>query len=161
MSALDTPELVLVAAIITNGLLAGLFFVFTCAVAPGYRRIDDHSYVQGFRAINTAILNGWFLSVFAVAPLSAIASVALASHDGGGTRLISLLIGSICSIATVVITVVASVPLNNDLERSATDSEHQRRDARGRFEARWNRWNLARTLASTAALASLTVAAVG
>jgi uncharacterized membrane protein len=34
---------VLLVAVISNGLLAGVFFVFACAVCPGFRRIDDTS----------------------------------------------------------------------------------------------------------------------
>ena len=50
--------------ILTCLVLAGLFFVFTCAIAPGFRHLDDATYAQAFRAINRAILNGWFLLVF-------------------------------------------------------------------------------------------------
>ncbi len=63
-------DALLIAAIVTNGLLAGLFFVFTCAIAPGFRHLDDATYVRAFRAINRAILNGWFLLVFFTAPLA-------------------------------------------------------------------------------------------
>ena len=70
MSLLDA---LLIAAIVANGLLAGLFFVFTCAIAPGFRHLDDATYVRAFRAINRAILNGWFLLVFFTAPLATLA----------------------------------------------------------------------------------------
>ena len=66
-----------VVAMIANGLLAGLFFVFANAICPGFRAVDDSTYVRAFRAINSTILNGWFLSVFFVAPLSAVAAAAL------------------------------------------------------------------------------------
>lgn len=158
----NAAGLVLVAAVITNGLLAGLFFVFSCAISPGFRRIDDRTYVQAFRAINTAILNGWFLSVFVTAPLSAIASIMLhAWQVGGSAPLLLLLAGAVCSMLTFGITATRSVPLNRGLERSPTDTEQQRSTARQRFEARWTRWNLVRTVTSIGALACLAAAAAG
>ena len=36
----------LAVSLITNGMLAGLFFVFSCAIYPGFRRLDDRSYVR-------------------------------------------------------------------------------------------------------------------
>ena len=68
---------VLAIATVVHGLLAGVFFVFACAVAPGLRRVDDRTFVCAFRAINRTILNGWFLSVFMAAPVAAIACAAL------------------------------------------------------------------------------------
>ena len=38
-------------ATVTNGLLAGAFFVFSCAVVPGLRRVDDHTFVRAFQTI--------------------------------------------------------------------------------------------------------------
>lgn len=63
-------------ATVTNGLLAGAFFVFSCAVVPGLRRVDDHTFVRAFQTINRAILNGWFLSIFITAPITGVACAA-------------------------------------------------------------------------------------
>ena len=154
------PAIVLGTAVVTNGLLAGVFFVFACAIGPGLRRVDAGSYVQVFRAINTAILNGWFLSVFALAPLSAAASVVLCAWRGSAPAMVPLLVGAACSASAFGITATANVPLNRDLDRADVDTEQQCRIARRDFEARWNRWNLARTLTSIGALAFLSIAAV-
>lgn len=150
----------LTVAIVTNGLLAGLFFVFACAISPGFRRIDDHSYVHAYRAINTTILNGWFLLVFFLAPVSAAVSAVI--HDGHEhTAPTTLLIaGAVCSMLTFVITAAANVPLNRALDQAPIATEQQQRAARQHFEARWNRWNLARTLTCTTALALLALASV-
>src|SRR5690625_6898755 len=77
----------LVVAIVANGLLAGLFFVFSIAISPGLRRVDDGTYVQAFQAINAAILNGRFLTVFFVAPIAAVVCVVLHISDRKSTRL--------------------------------------------------------------------------
>ncbi|TSI15493.1 DUF1772 domain-containing protein [Brevibacterium aurantiacum] len=141
----------LLLAIVLNGLLAGLFFAFSIAVIPGFRRVDDSTYVRSFRAINTAILNPLFLLVFCLAPLSAVVSVVLRLWGGGAEPVLWLVIAALCSMLTFVITAGANVPLNNALDRSEVDTE-----ARQRFESRWNRWNHARTLTSIGAFACFT-----
>lgn len=62
---------------------------------------------------------------------------------------------------TLVITAAANVPRNQELDRAPIDTVQQQRIARERFEARWNRWNLACTVTSTAALTMLTISSLG
>ena len=144
---------VLAVSLITNGLLAGLFFVFSCAICPGFRRMDDRSYVRAFRAINRTILNVWFLSVFCAAPLTAVASAIM---------IIGWLVaGAACSVLTFVITAAGNVPLNRALEVAPADTEQQQCRARQDFEARWNTWNHARTLSSIVALTALAISSTG
>ena len=149
-------EAVAAVAIVTNGLLAGLFFVFVCAAAPGFRRVDDATYVSAFRAINRAILNGWFLSVFLAAPVAAVVSAGLRIWlTQPGTSLAAT--GAACSTLTFFVTAARNVPLNTRLDRapSATPAI-----ARGNFEKPWNRWNNVRTITSVSALVTLTLAGV-
>lgn len=156
----SVPHILLVAAIAGNGLMAGLFWAFTVAVAPAFRRLDDRGYVDAFRAINSAILNGWFLSAFMLTPLVGIAAAVFA---GERTPLAFgfLAAGAVSAAATFVITAAANVPLNNGLERASITTEQDRATARARFESSWNRWNLVRTITSIVALLSFGVAALG
>ncbi|APF40844.1 DUF1772 domain-containing protein [Neomicrococcus aestuarii] len=154
-------DLILVVAIVTNGLLAGLFFAFTCAISPAFRRVDDATYVSAFRAINAAILNGWFLTVFFVAPLSSLVSSVFVLWKDGSASVILVLAGAVCSALTFGITAAANVPLNRLLEQSPTGTIAQQTNARRDFEDRWNRWNLARTLTSSGTLAFLAAALAG
>lgn len=148
-------DALLIAAIVTNGLLAGVFFVFGSAVAPGFRGVDDATYVQAYRAINRAILNGWFLSVFFTAPLAALTYALLGAIE---EPVILAWAGAMCAILTFVITAAGNVPLNTRLDQATVGTESTYRAARERFETRWNRWNLARTITSIGALASLATA---
>jgi len=146
----------LTAAIITNGIMAGLFFAFACAVTPGFRTVDDGTYVSAFRAINRAILNGWFLLIFLTAPALAVASVALHPLDNSDVSVYALLAGASCSVLTFGITVAVNVPLNRELDRASIRFVQDSNSARQRFERRWNRWNLGRTCTSIGALILLT-----
>lgn len=151
---------VLVVSLVANGLLAGLFFTFTCGVSPALGRLDDRSYVEAFRSINTVILNGWFLSVFFLAPATAITAAVLGttSHHPFFWWVVA---GAICSVLTVIITAAANVPLNHALDAALTTTSAQYDGARSAFEATWNRWNLARAFTSLGALALLAGASAG
>ncbi|WP_233191013.1 DUF1772 domain-containing protein [Brachybacterium sp. UMB0905] len=151
-------DALVVAAIVMNGLLAGLFFVFACAITPGFGRVDDATYVQAFRAINRAIVNGWFLLVFFTAPLTALAYAFLGTRSAAIVPTSWAWAGAACAALTLIITAVRNVPLNTQLDRAATRTQVEYRVARERFEALWNRWNLTRTITSAGALVSLVLA---
>lgn len=145
------PHFMLIAAVLCNGLLAGAFFVFACAVCPALRRCDDRTYVSAVRAINSSILNPWFLSVFLAAPISAIAAVVFSSGSNLSSLFPLVLAGCLFSSTTFLITGTANVPLNRMIETGNVTTEAQCRSVRHRFEGRWNGWNLARTITGTLA----------
>lgn len=153
-------DALLVVAIVANGLLAGLFFVFACAITPGFGRVDDATYVQAFHAINRAILNGWFLLVFFTAPLAALAYALLDTRSAAIVPTSWVWAGAVCATLTFIITAARNVPLNTQLDRAATRTPVEYRVARERFEAPWNRWNLARAITSLGALVSLAMAGI-
>mgnify|MGYP001609516366 CR=1 FL=1 len=142
----------LAVALVANGILAGLFFAFACAVVPGFRRVDDRTFVLAFRAINRAILNGWFLLVFFAAPVSAVAAAVL----GGWSW--ELIAAAALAVLTFPVTVAANVPRNNALDAADATTAAGMRAERERFEGPWARWNLVRTVAAVGALVALAVA---
>ena len=153
MNPIDTA--VLTAAVIWNGLLAGLFFAFACAIVPGLRRVDDRTYVTAFRAINQAIVNAVFLLVFLGAPVLAAVAVVLRPAGAAAPWLIA---GLVCAIATFAITVGVNVPLNRRLDDAEVQTAEEARLARRGFERRWNAAHLVRTLTSIGAVALLSIA---
>ena len=154
MNVLDKALLV---SVVANGLLAGLFFTFACAVGAALGRLDDQSYVAAFRSINSAILNGWFLSVFFLAPVTAgIAALrAVLGHQPTSWAMVA---GAVCSLLTFIITVTVNVPLNEALEAATTTTASQYSQARQAFEGAWNQANLVRTLTSVAACTLIALA---
>lgn len=159
MSSL-VSDVVLVVAIVTNGLVAGLLFIFWCAIRPAFYRLDDAAYVRAFRAINATIVNAWFLPVFLGAAASGPVYVVL--QLGTATAALSpwAVAGAICSILSFGITAGANLALNRELDRAPITTTTEFEEARWRFEEKWNRWNLARTIASVGALGFFAVAAV-
>lgn len=155
-----SSTLVLVAATVATGSLAGLYGVFSYAVVPGIARTDDRTFVTALQAINAAILNGWFLLVFAGAPVTAVAATVLAARAGAEGWVWTAAGCALC-VSTVVVTGTVNVPLNDELGRvdpRATDEVLAA--ARQRFVRRWVRANTVRALAATAATACLAWAAV-
>jgi uncharacterized membrane protein len=151
----------LVAATITSGLMAGLYYAYACSVMPGLSRTDDRTFISAMQQINVAILNPWFfVSFFGALVFTALAAVLHLRGDGRAV-LPWIAAALVLYIATLVITFGFNVALNNELVAAGDpDRIADLAAVRERFEASWVRWNIARTVASTAALACLTWALV-
>ncbi|MFI0938371.1 anthrone oxygenase family protein [Streptomyces sp. NPDC021020] len=148
--------LVLLAATLTTGLMAGLYFAFSVAVMPGLGRSGDRTLVEAMQRINVAILNGWFTLAFGGALVLGIVAAVL--HRGGeGRPALPWIIAGVALYAlSLLITMGFSVPLNNTLaDAGAPGRIHDIAAVRAHFESAWIHWNIARTLASTAALGCL------
>ncbi|MEU4253884.1 anthrone oxygenase family protein [Amycolatopsis sp. NPDC026612] len=140
---------VLVAALVAAGLIAGLFYAYACSVLPGLARGDDRTFVEAMRGINVAIVNPVFLVTFLGAPL--LAGVAVFLNPGPRPWVIA---GFGLLVAVVLLTGVVHVPLNNALESGGDDYAA----LRARFETTWVRWNVLRALVSTAGFGCLVAA---
>jgi uncharacterized membrane protein len=148
----------LASALLLSGLKAGLLFAFSCSVMPGLRRVDDQAFVATMRAINVAIINPWFVAVYAGAPLAAVTALAVDLAAGAGSATPWIAAGLGFGLVTLAITARVNLPLNRELEHPASRLDQRR----VRFERPWIRANHVRTLASTAALGCFCLAlAVG
>jgi uncharacterized membrane protein len=142
---------VLVAALVAAGLIAGLFYAYACSVLPGLARGDDKTFVEAMRGINIAIVNPVFMVTFLGAPLLAGVAVFL---NLGSRSLPWVIAGFVFLLAMIVITGVVNIPLNNALESGGDDYAA----VRARFETVWVRWNVLRALVSTAGFGCLVAA---
>ncbi|WP_166024495.1 DUF1772 domain-containing protein [Streptomyces chilikensis] len=155
---MDTVRLlVLVAATVTTGLVAGLFYGFSIAVMPGLARTGDRTLVDAMRRINAAILNGWFLLGYVGALLfDALALVLFALHEPSRAAVGPVAASTALYLAAVVLTARVNIPLNDALEEAGSpDAPTGPAAARRDFERPWVRANHWRTLLCTAALAAL------
>ncbi|MFJ9697320.1 DUF1772 domain-containing protein [Kitasatospora sp. NPDC101183] len=153
--------LALVAATVTCGLSAGLFYAYSCSVMPALAGAGDRTFVEVMQRINVAILNGWFFLGFVGALLTTAAAVALHLPSDGHRALGPTTAAFVLYAAVIGVTRAVNIPLNDELAR-AGDPEGIADPARvrERFEARWVRFTLLRTLLSTGALACLVWALV-
>lgn len=152
----DLRSLVLLAATLATGLMAGLYFAFSVAVMPGLGRAGDRTLVEAMQRINVAILNGWFTLAFGGALVLGVAAAVL--HRGGAGRpaLPWIIAGVALYAVSLLVTMGFSVPLNDRLADAGDPGRiHDVAAARAHFESAWVHWNAARTLACTAALGCL------
>jgi len=153
---------VLAAAVLTMGLMAGVFGVFTHTIMPGLRHTDDRTFVGAFQSIDRAIINPWFMAAFFGA--LGLTGLAAVLHLSADKRNVLPWIGTafVLYLIAVVITLAVNVPLN-DVIKAAGDPARiaDLAAVRRHFaEARWSAWNLVRTLTSTAAFGCLVAAAM-
>ena len=143
----------LVAATITNGLMAGLFAAYSYAVMPGLGQTDDRTFVQAMQQTNAAILNGWFGICFGGALLFAAAAAVLHLGRPGLPWIVA---GLVLYAAVLVITFRVNVPLNDRLAAAGAPATLADPAAvRAAFEGVWVQWNVVRAVCSTAAFGCL------
>jgi uncharacterized membrane protein len=151
----------LIAATITTGLMAGLFYAYACSVMPGLGRADDRTFVSAMQQINVAIVNGWFLIIFLGALGFTALAAALHLPAGGRGALPWIAAGLVLYVIALGTTIGLNIPLNNELTAAGDpDGIVDLAAVRERFEAAWVRWHLVRTVASTVAFGCLTWALV-
>jgi uncharacterized membrane protein len=152
----------LVIAVVTTGIVTGVFQLYSHTVMPGLGRTDDRTFVGAFQAIDRAIINPLFLFTFLGA--FGFTAVALALSFGRDSRpLLPWLVAAlVLYLAVLVITFRVNVPLNDALKAAGDpDSIPDLAAVRERFdEALWIRWNLVRSVASTVAFGCLAWALV-
>jgi uncharacterized membrane protein len=153
--------IVLGAAEVAMGLVAGLYFFSAIAVMPALTAADDRTLVDAMQQMIDAIENPAFFLVFLGAP--ALAGVALAQARGSGATGIArwIVAGLVLYAAMIVITFAVHIPLNDDLVQAGDpDRIGDIAAVRDDFVTPWVAWDIVRTLASMAAFGCLTWALV-
>ncbi|MEU6145139.1 anthrone oxygenase family protein [Streptomyces sp. NPDC047081] len=144
--------LVLGAATVAMGLIAGVFYIFACAIMPALARSDDRVYVEVMRNINDVIQNPvFFLSFMGALLLTAVSAWQLRGQPYRWWVWAAVAAYGLGFLATVAF----NIPLNDDLA-NATDPTA----AREHFEDAWVAWNGVRAVTSTVALGCLARALV-
>jgi uncharacterized membrane protein len=161
---MDILKISLFAATFLMGLIAGLFYSYSCSVNLGLSKLSDIEYLKAMKSINKEILNPWFFLSFmgslVVTPLS---TWLYYETNGTDASFYLLLTASMLYVLGVFgVTVVGNVPLNNALEKLDIEGgAHQEMSTkRIDFEIPWNRFHFIRTLANSMALALLVFAIV-
>ncbi|WP_238391907.1 MULTISPECIES: anthrone oxygenase family protein [unclassified Mycolicibacterium] len=146
----------LIVAVLTSGLLAGVYYAYAISVMPALGAFDDRTFIDVMNKINVVIVNPPFMLTF----LGSIGFTALAGacylKPGARPVLVWIGIALALNIASLVITSAINVPLNNNLAAAtASTAPADLAALRAHFESSWVRWNLIRALANTAATSVL------
>ncbi|MFF5448505.1 DUF1772 domain-containing protein [Streptomyces sp. NPDC012888] len=146
----------MLAATITTGWMAGLFYAFSIAVMPALRRSDDRTLIETMQQVNRAILNGWFLLGYLGALVST--GTALALSIPSGPAVLPLTGAFVTYAAAMALTAAVHIPLNKALDAAApahTMDAPTAATVAQAFTPRWTRANHARTALCTASLTFL------
>jgi len=140
------------------GLMAGVFFAFSVSVMDGLRRRPAAEGIAAMNAINLAILNPVFLTVFlgTAALCLALVGLALGRWEGIGAGLLAVG-GASYLVGGFLVTIFINVPMNNRLAALLPDQP----DSAiywNEYLRRWTAWNHLRAAASLLALGLLIAA---
>jgi uncharacterized membrane protein len=153
---------VLGAATVLMGLIAGVFYTFATAVILGLGESSDRTFVEAMQHINVEIENPVFFLSFLGAPV--LAAVALVQEwRGGRSPAFPWIVAGLAVyvVGAFLVTIGANIPLNDELaDAGAPDRIADLAAVREDFEDPWIAWNIVRTVASTVALACLARALV-
>jgi uncharacterized membrane protein len=143
--------ILLIVAIVSTGLMAGIFFTWTNAVKPGIGTLDDINYMKAFQAMNRVILNPLFYMAFILPVLT----ISISTYMNFGSP--KLYVFELLLISTIMycmgvflVTIVGNIPLNELLENTDLEkiSLTELGDLREKIENKWNSFNLIRTISS-------------
>jgi uncharacterized membrane protein len=161
---MDLLKISLFASTFLTGLIAGLFYSYSCSVNLGVSKLSDLEYLKAMKSINKEILNPWFFlsftGSFVVIPLT---TWLYYQSNGPDTSCYLLLGASIVYMVGVFgLTIVGNVPLNNSLDRLELGrvTQQEIKAKRFDFEIPWNRFHFIRMLANVVAFAILVLAIV-
>lgn len=142
----------MVLALLSTGLIAGVFYAYAISVMPALARTDDRTLIDVMQKINVVIINPWFM--FGFMGTVGFTALAAALHLGKEQRSTLIWIGIALALNVIAFAVTAglNVPLNDALAAagdpaSIADTAAVRAD----FEATWVRWNIVRAVVHTAA----------
>ena len=134
-------EVALTSARLLNGVTAGIYIAFLVAFMPAMHGQPDEVYARVMNRLNVVIVNPVFLAFFLGAPLLALILL--------GWHRTPLSVTAAClSVAAVVITFAANLPLNDALANGGTVSA---------FERPWLIFHTLRTLTATGAFVLLSL----
>lgn len=159
---IEALQLVLITATFLCSLVAGFLFAFAVVIMPGYKSLDNEEFIRAFQVIDKIIQNNQplFMLVWVGSLLVMIVSLIMGFYQLSGLELLLLVSAAILYLFGVQLpTIINNIPLNNKLQTIEVDviGEADAKNTRENFEARWNFWNLVRTVVSSLVSALLII----
>lgn len=149
-------KILLFTSTLLSGLVAGLFYAWSCSVIPGLKTLTNSDYLKAMQAMNTAIQNPvFFLSFMGLIFVYPVALWQMYEPQPG-IAFYFLLLGAVIYFAGVFgVTIFGNVPLNNQLDQFVIPgtSENELSAMRRSFEQPWNSLHSIRTIGSVLAFA--------
>jgi uncharacterized membrane protein len=153
--------IVLGAAVVAMGRVAGLFFFSAIAVMPALTAADDRTLVDAMQQMIDKIENPAFFLTFLGAPV--LAAVALVqARDSGSSKIAPWIVAGLALYTVMlVITFAVHLPLNEDLKDAGDPARIENvAEVRDDFVTPWVAWDIVRTVASIGGFGALAWALV-
>jgi uncharacterized membrane protein len=162
MTNMNASTITLIIAAVLTGLIAGLFYSYSCSVNPGLGGLSDTSYLAAMQSINRAILNPVFFASFMGTLIFLPVSAYLNRNTPGSSTFILLAAAAaVYIIGTFGVTMFGNVTLNNALDAINLNAPAEELSKqRALFEKPWNSLHQVRTLASVLAFVLVILACV-
>lgn len=144
-------DIALVLSTLMCSLVAGLLFSYAIVVMPGFKGLNDKSFIKAFQVTDRIIQDNHplFLLVWLGSAVSIIVFAVSSFGKLDGIDFFLMLLASIAYIFGVQVpTIIIHLPLNNKLQKVDVDNsnEEELKAVRIEFEHRWNRSNEIRTV---------------
>lgn len=157
---MDLLKISIFLSLLLSGLVAGMLFAFAVIIMPGLKRLNDHAFLQAFKAIDRVIQDGQplFMLIWLGSFVVLVAAAVLGFWQPDTlNRALLVTAAAIHLLGIQLPTGTINVPLNNALQRQDLDamSPPELRQSRSEFEPRWVRWNTIRTVLAILVLAPL------
>lgn len=159
----DTQAIIVVLATLLTGLTAGLCFTWNNAVTPGIGQLADIGYLRSFQEMNRSIINPTFILVFFGPVFLQIANIFLFRTSSSAIIWMVVASAVLYIIGVVLVTIFGNVPLNELLDKTdlMQASAEELKLLRDKFEIKWNRLHLIRTITATLSFLILLIICLG
>ena len=136
------------AAALSSGLIAGVYFAFSTFIMPAFAKIETTQSIAAMNSINKIILHSLFMPLFFGSSIISVVLIIFSFiHWGEDGSALTFITGIIYFIGMFLCTVVFNVPLNNALARTALN-ENNTQQIWSHYLKGWTKWNHLRTVSS-------------
>jgi uncharacterized membrane protein len=148
------------AAAIGSGLVAGIFFAFSSFVMAALGRLPSDHGIAAMNAINVTVINpAFFLAFFGTGVVCVAAVVASAFRWTTGSGVLVVIAAVLYLVGCIGVTMVRNVPLNNALAAVSLGTP-EAVALWTRYLSEWTLWNTVRTIVPALSAILFTIALV-
>lgn len=165
MRDMEPFHLVLLVATALCALVAGFLFAFAVVAMPGMENLSDREFIRTFQVMDRVIQDRQplFMLVWLGSVIALVVALVLSFQEPDGLMRGLLIAATALYLLGVQLpTATINVPLNNEIQAVQVEAvgEAEHKQARERFEARWNRSNRFRTVIAFLAMLLLLIVLV-
>lgn len=154
ISTIIFQNMLMLSTLLTS-LVTGFILIFAIVVMPGLAELPSADFLRAFQVIDRVIQNNQplFVFIWVGSAISLLIATTLGMmHLDGITRILLITAALSFIVGTQLPTSIINIPLNNHVQNLVIDemSESEQLTERHKFESRWNRWNILRTVFAAA-----------